>query len=200
MLKMSREIVLSIKSEHLCNILNGNKKLEIRKTVPKYFKGWVNLYCTLAKPYLTKESTYYETYNIPHFGDYDLNGKVVARFWFDKYKTYILEKAEVSMERYDKDIDEYNVPYEDLGKLNLDYRDILNYGKGKNLYAWNIKNLEIFETPKTLSEFKIANPDVSNIGSFGWAFDEEELPQRIPLKKAPQSWCYVYVEGETKNE
>ena len=44
---MTKSLMLSIRPEHLVNILNGNKTLEIRKTVkPKDFIGWVYIYCT----------------------------------------------------------------------------------------------------------------------------------------------------------
>ena len=42
----------------------------------------------------------------------------------------------------------------------------------------------------------VTNPDVSNIGAFGWAYTKEELPDYIPLTKAPQSYQYVYLKGE----
>lgn len=43
-----KAIILSIKPEYALNILNGNKTLELRKSVPKGFKGWVYCYVTKA--------------------------------------------------------------------------------------------------------------------------------------------------------
>ena len=34
-------ILLSVRPEHALNILNGTKTLELRKTIPHDFKGWV---------------------------------------------------------------------------------------------------------------------------------------------------------------
>ena len=42
---MNKELMISIQPKHLVNILNGNKTLELRKTVPKDYKGWVYIYC-----------------------------------------------------------------------------------------------------------------------------------------------------------
>ena len=44
-----KQLLMSIQPQHLYNILRGNKTLEIRKQIPKGFKGWVNLYCTKGK-------------------------------------------------------------------------------------------------------------------------------------------------------
>lgn len=52
---MTKSLMISIQPKHLVNILNGNKTLELRKTVPKDFKGWVYIYCTKGKPKLIKE-------------------------------------------------------------------------------------------------------------------------------------------------
>ena len=41
-----KAILLSIRPEHALNILNGDKTLELRKRVPKDFKGWVYVYVT----------------------------------------------------------------------------------------------------------------------------------------------------------
>ena len=50
--EIKREILLSIKPEHLVKILNGEKTLEIRKTVPKCeLPCRVRLYCTKATNY-----------------------------------------------------------------------------------------------------------------------------------------------------
>ena len=92
-------ILMSIQPKHLVNILNGKKTLEIRKSVPKDFKGWVYIYCTKGKPYLYKNKgiwfVSYENLNIPLLDiDFRHNGKVVARFWFDDYDDIIYKENE----------------------------------------------------------------------------------------------------------
>src|SRR5690606_4682561 len=84
-----------------------------------------------------------------------LNGKVVFRFWFDEYITY----------KYDEDDNTYFATRpQDYGyhaeevfkRLYLSLDEFKTYSKGKNLYAWHIKQLEVFDTPKELRDFYIA--------------------------------------------
>ena len=86
---MNKSLMLSIQPKHLVNILNGNKTLELRRNVPKDFKGWVYLYCTKGKPYIRELGDNYFT-ECSKVDVYKLNGKVVARFWFDE--TYYIKQ------------------------------------------------------------------------------------------------------------
>lgn len=180
---MSKEIVLSIKPEHLENILEGKKTLELRKTVPKNFVGWVNLYCTKSM-FLVDVLPFYEAMDVPleaRGNDrYDtlpkswntvmhgtpIQGKIVARFWFDNYidlSYYRLDNRDIEFNKFDNTIENIDLEKE----LCLSWSEIekySNYGE-KAIYAWHIKNLEIFDTPKKLEDFG--------------------------LKRAPQSWCYA---------
>ena len=47
-----KAILMSIRPQHLVNILNGKKTIELRKQFPSDYRGWVYCYCTLGKPYL----------------------------------------------------------------------------------------------------------------------------------------------------
>ena len=92
---MTKAILLSVRPEHALNILYKIKTLEIRKRIPKGFKGWVYMYITKAKhknDYLFGELDLSDDYKNIAYGDKwlaltrdKLNGKVVARFWFDEY-------------------------------------------------------------------------------------------------------------------
>lgn len=53
-----------------------------------------------------------------------------------------------------------------------------DYGKGATLYGWHISKLEIYDTPKQLSEFKGLRKT-----KFGYA--------PVEIKRPPQSWCYA---------
>jgi hypothetical protein len=113
-----KAILMSIKPEHLVKILNKQKTLELRKSVPTNFVGWVYLYCTKAKPYLAFESVDYDDsfghsatdcgYSIQNnIDDFDkleseiLNGKIEGRFWFDEYEKVSLQLVDKS--GYDED-------------------------------------------------------------------------------------------------
>lgn len=223
---MKRELMISIQPKHLVNILNGNKTLELRKSVPKDYKGWVYIYCTKGIKdikgrvyiYRTKsggllvDNTSWINYLIKsdfvkkdytesprfhtlkkleeHIYGSVRNTKVVARFWFDEYETYNHDNHGVGLYT---DVAEYNVMYDDLEKLCLDYREIEDYGKGKDLYAWHIKKLEIFDTPLSLSDFYKANLYAS--GQVIKEYEKQSNDFSYRLQRPPQSWQYVYSEN-----
>ena len=185
-----RAILLPIKPEHAFNILKGNKTLELRKTIPKGFKGWVYCYVTKAKPELLKiDKGHYKLSQCNTNAFNKINGTIPFRFWFDEYETYHLYNYGVCLYT---DVVEYNIMYDDLEKLCLDYREIEKYGKGKDLYAWHIKNLEVFEKPMQLSDFMVELKR-----DYGYGAPNRAISRDIYiLKKAPQSWQYVWVEGK----
>ena len=123
-----KAILISIKPKYVAKILNGEKTIEIRKTMPKCdLPIDVYIYCTKqnAKHYIKNK-----IYNSM------INGKVVAKF--------TLNKVEEITNRYCKGmlIDSCLTNYE------------LNEYLGNNIgYAWHISNLGIFDKPKELSEF-----------------------------------------------
>ncbi len=194
---MTKSLMLSIRPEHLVNILNGYKKLELRKTVPKDYKGWVYCYCTKNKPYLGKNHDgNIGLYNIPAFGHFnkggDLNSKVVARFWFDEY-TKIDNDVLVTIANETEWSSEETDTNELLKNACISIYDALEYSKGKDLYAWHIKKLEIFDEPLELSDFIVGLNYLGDIIP----------PTYKRLKKAPQSYQYVYtkeLENEKENE
>ena len=203
---MTKSILLAIQSQHAVKILNGEKTLELRKSVPKGFVGWVYIYVTKSKPYLGRNENYgwqhkdrfgYALYNIPHFGDLklndgigDLNGKIVARFWFDEYD--IIEKLDL-YDRYELGIFKGKfkgkigepLGWNDCKRLCLEEDEIYNYIKKKRGYAWHIKKLEIFDVPKELGDFYTKSKD----SVYSMTFINQVI-------KAPQSWMYVYQNGE----
>lgn len=159
---MTKSILISIRPEHLINILNGKKTLELRKTAPfPLGRGrWVYLYCTKGGKGLFKDNDYFLFHN--GNSSISLNGKVVARFWFDTLDNY--EKDDV-MNWHDGDLN--------LKNLCLTWSEVMNYAfdyKRDSVYAWHIKNLEIFDEPMSLSDLNIKRP--------------------------PQSWQYINVKEE----
>lgn len=185
-----KAILISIKPKWVAKILNGEKTIEIRKTMPKCeLPIDVYIYCTKDK----------ETIAINPYGGYAtipnkykneyFNGKVVAKFTLNKVE-------EITP------FEEYESPFGMAYKLKenkiiccqkaqLTYDEYNHYLKGKNGYAIHISDLEIFK-PKELSEF------------YPYCKDEKceyrnnhcSICYRTPLTKAPQSWCYVEVEDE----
>jgi predicted transcriptional regulator len=191
---MSKAILISINPQHVLNILNKSKTLEIRKSIPKDFKGWVYGYVTKSKPYLyhlEEDNTYLIDYKHEGMWGDTLNGAIPFRFWFDEY--YEINKITTSNNYYfPKSRDYNNLPYNMvLDKLCLSNHQIWDYGKGKDLYAWHIKKLEIFDRPMQLSEFYVKKHIEEDLKWYGViTYYEEEL------KRPPQSYQYVWVKGE----
>lgn len=202
---MTKGILLSIRPEHVYNILNGDKTLELRKRVPKDFVGWVYVYVTKAiKDY--KQSYYYQPKGKEEI--FRLHGNIPLRFWFDEYEEtsfdYIIHLDDINgfdEDDYDGcDIYGRPNPFDDnlmndyLSKFQISYNDFMNYVGNKIAFAWHIKNLEIFDTPKQLSEFVYASDKVSaNKPPLYGDLIDGKVKFIYELAKAPQSYQYVYV-------
>lgn len=143
-----KSIMISIQPKWCAKIESGVKTIEVRKTRPKIetpFKCYI--YMTLAKPYCYEFA-----------GDGMMkakNGKVIGEFVCDE----IIE---------DKHGEYAHVFYKD-GLRTLEEQK--KYGKNNPLYGWYISELEIYDKPKELGEFK-------NI-------------KEQPIVKPFQSWGYV---------
>lgn len=180
---MNKAILISIRPEHLVNILNGAKTLELRKNAPFPFSQgrWVYLYCTKGGSELVRRFGHYWINN-PFYYPNNLNGKVVARFWLDTISLIdndVLVTIGNKTEWTSEETDTYFL----LEKMKLSVWDALEYLKSKDGYAWHIKNLEIFE-PFALSELYQWNDNTINC---------LHPSDHCRLTRAPQSWQYVYI-------
>lgn len=174
---MKNSVLISIQPKWCELIASGKKTVEVRKTRPKIetpFKCYV--YCTKNRDMLwvLKKSERIYTDKIASIinakdvgGATKVNGTVIGEFICDCIGEYWFDKT-------DTDIEEY----EDVQLSCLSANDILAYGKGKELYYWNISDLVIYDKPKELSEF-IGIRYLKN------GFEVREL------ERPPQSWCYV---------
>lgn len=198
-----KSILISIQPQWVEKILNGEKTIEIRKTIPKCeLPCKVYIYCTQAKPYLYRlddDDNFELTNNLrPHedcfVKDYNaLNGKIVAEFTlknmvkFDIKSIMFLGKSQELMQK------------SCLGGLSL-----RKYLGDKVGYSWAIDNLKIYDKPKELSEFSGFIPNnkcKKHENGFACdkcdAYDKEHETClalyycRKPIKRPPQSWCYV---------
>lgn len=198
MMSLEKVIVISIRPEHSLNTLNGSKTLELRKSIPKGFVGWVYGYVTKGKPYLINKDILSEFYELRDkylvaYLDEDLNATIPFRFWFDEYIGY----------KYYEDDDTYfakrpqDFVYhaeEVLKRLCLSRDEFKTYGNGKDLYAWHIKKLEVFDKPMQLSEF-YRDYEVLSHDKYGNEIYSNDTPY-FQLKRGPQSWQYAYISGE----
>ena len=119
------------------------------------------------------------------------NGTIIGEFtcnyiityWFAEHLVYPTPAYDGDPSIYDCGAG-YWITFEECEKACLDYDQLVAYGKGKDLYGWLISNLFIYEEPKELKEFS-----------------KSGFNRVVPLKRPPQSWCYVDVsEGECGDE
>lgn len=151
---MAKAVLISIRPEWAEKILFGKKTLEVRKTRPCLetpFKCYI---------YYTKSVM---------IGLRGKPGYVVGEFVCDRVET-----IKAATEPYGI----YDVDDDFVAQTGLVDGALWGYGKGATLYGWHISKLEIYDTPKPLSEFKGLRKT-----KFGYA--------PVEIKRPPQSWCYV---------
>lgn len=201
-----KAVLLSIQSRWCGLIASGKKTIEIRKTKPKIetpFK--VYIYCTNDKRnhFWTGKRYSYADERSHNAFDKDGNGKVIGEFICDEIRKYY----PIS------NIDPINKPYGDdiLASSCVSAEELNDFawsgsGYGK-LYGWHISaELKIYNKPKALSEFgALCDEDCPNCEF--WKCDMVNQHERDmdctnssyplrPLKRPPQSWCYVEVMGK----
>jgi len=200
-----KSIVISIRPEHALDILKGSKTLELRKSVPKDFVGWVYGYVTKSG----KRLAYEKQPKHPHYilsnsdGVNSANGRIPFRFWFDEYIKLEWLDPSLNIKRNDVNYYNYYALFENiynnvewiLPNLCLTKQQVIDYGKERDLYAWHIKKLEIFDKPMQLEEFQNYMPKSNDIPEALITSSWQILHQ--PLTKAPQSYQYVWVKGES---
>lgn len=204
-----KAIMISVQPQWVEKILNGEKTIEIRKTMPKCeLPCKVYIYCTKAKNrfdtcVIHNKNKDKKDYSFCEIG----NGKVVAEFTLDKVDTidicdpYIFrnEKQEDWMwfKAYACLEPEKIMDYIGYGSDHDGWGD--EYAKG---YALYIDNLKIYDKPKDVSEFYSAKEcpfkdwgDVDNIGCWEscceiWSRGECRFGN-LQLQRPPRNYCYV---------
>jgi hypothetical protein len=178
---MQKAILISIRPEWVEKILNGEKTIEIRKSMPKCeLPIDVYIYCSkddmnLYKYYRNKISgDVTESFNDGWIVTKDnlsgewttgffnifyhkLNAKVVAKFTLNKVsdvlKNYKYKSNGKTYVNYISNCGEINW----CQKACLSPLELENYLSLKNGYAWHIENLQIFDKHMELSEFYKGN-------------------------------------------
>jgi len=180
---MKKAIMISIQPQWVEKILNGEKTIEIRKTIPNCeLPVKVYVYCTKQRPYLLDLRKYphmpfnydlvdccYQKYN-----EHNLNGKVVAEFTLNKVDTFDFAYSEWA----------YNVApagskmpmSEDTfirlanTKGCLTNEDLIKYFGDEDYVAnlWYIDDLIIYDKPKELSHFETAYERWKKPNIGGW--------------------------------
>ncbi len=207
-----KAVMLSIQPKYCSLIAGGKKTIEVRKTRPKLstpFKCYI--YCTKSNEMLwilNKKDRQRFKGNIAQIfnakdvgGASKANGKVIGEFVCDKiyqYSTYNFEGINISDEAMTtgsclskNELKNYESP-----KVIKDFSVNL-YG----VYGWHISDLVIYDEPRELSEFYVKCDDgcedcdlwkYVRVNSEEYDMDcSSDIYGYKPLKKPPQSWCYV---------
>ena len=189
-----KTIMISIRPRHVADILNHKKSVEIRKTFPKEFlqkkryKSYtVYIYCTKSTK---KEKLYFSMFH----GDYRtaehvdhkhriLNGLIVAKFKLNRIGIVSPLSTKYWCE-----------------EACLSETELLTYLNGEEGYAWYIDDLEIFNKPMELTNFKRVKWEKCDVKDKNGLYQCDKCPYgnkylyecnyEKPLKAA-QSWCYV---------
>lgn len=173
-----RNILISIKPEWVEKILNGEKTIEIRKSIPKCkLPCKVYIYCTKGKDLWmhNKETIILGNTNLT---SYLLNGKVVAEFILKHFNKFDYDGLVF-----------YEMKDLMLKQSCLTDLELKKYAKNKTCYAWHIKSLKIYDNPKELSEFDRPEIDLASEDCrYGVTCP---MYKHKKLKRPPQSWCYV---------
>lgn len=184
-----KAVMLSIKPKYCELIASGKKTIEVRKSKPRIetpFKCYI--YCTKEK----------------HKGKYLHTSNKIGRllFWHNKgdcevicqpedtsYTAYACNGKVIGEFVCDAIIVDKTFGHDDLfnAATCLSIAEAAAYCTKKGIYGWHISDLVIYDKPKELSEFYKHDNTYDN--AFGWVF--EDRPKKVPIKRPPQSWCYV---------
>lgn len=206
-----KSVMISIQPQWVEKILNGEKTIEIRKTMPKCeLPIKVYIYCTKGKnsligitrkgeelPYsdgqIADKDVFYTIPKTPIERWSEL-GKVVAEFTLNKItkhdKNFI--DCEDNLCYNFKVCDVKNAGFETDCLSLIDFDNFVeDYGKGKTLYGWHIDNLKIYDKPKELSEFILPNKKNCKTCFFYSDICNKVCEEtKLHLFRPPQSWCY----------
>ena len=195
-----KSVLISIKPKWVEKIASGEKTIEVRKTRPKIetpFKCYI---------YATKPKKYYKVSRFMATSDenlYLVNGKIKMdngfAYWGDGVDCEYLNRKVIGEfvcnhilhSNENAFIGEKPLTQFVLKQSCLTMEELNDYRSNKNIYAWEIRNLKIYDKPKELSEFKhwVNNKDYD-----GWNEQRTKIIKGFvlrPLTRPPQSWCYV---------
>lgn len=210
-----KSVLLSIRPNWCEKIFNGEKTMEVRKTCPKLEPPFeVLVYCTMPKKRWSvgHQIFYNDTlYTLPtgelkigdalelradwmrkYNEDNFLNGKVIGSFVCDKVE-------EIPCYLDAGTYPEYLIEKEELNKTCLSYDELFDYLNGKDGCGWHITEPKLFDKPKMVTEFAVYGRCAQECSEYDicMKYDSEETRvecpdfAKAPLKRAPQSWCYV---------
>ena len=173
-----RAVLISIRPEWVARITSSKKTLEVRKNMPKLEQPF--------KCYIYETQGRTETPWIDEDGHtiFKGRGQVIGEFVCDRIAPIVQATEPYGI---------YDVDDDFVAQTGLVNGALWDYGKGATLYGWHISKLEIYDAPKSLSEFRrICDKECNCDGCAKyWANGGDCGINSLQIKRPPQSWCYV---------
>ena len=179
-----KAVLISIQPKWCELIASGKKTVEVRKTAPKIATPFkVYIYCTSVKAMPLEE--YVRIHRATGGMIDDWHDNVIGEF--------VCRNIDFLSERdLFEGMDEIsNSLIEEYSCLSID--ELLQYkGKKEEIYGWHISDLVIYDNPKELSEFSHTQEYINSIKNsvVHWEYGIDDEIWK-PMKRPPQSWCYV---------
>lgn len=193
---MSKAVLASLKPYFYYLVGEGIKGVEVRKNYPKAEDWSKDTYFYMSrdeKSFAKIPKEFQEKYR-KHFGKVGLRfvcDRVIGTCsWRLKGKTGFCAK---------RTEEETNLPI--TACLTLEEIEQYAGSEGRGIYAWHITDLVVYDEPRELSDFatvcdgedayKCSECEYFNLLEKGISIYKCLCNHLKPLKRPPQSWCYV---------
>lgn len=210
-----KSVLISIQPKWCHKIIDGKKKIEVRKTKPKLATPFkVYIYCS-AGNYDWRKDPWTTAYRPANSEITNMSQMVIGEFVCDKF--YLIKNRGGSFSIAGE---EQSVTNEIARQSCLDYDDMVSYFGNKDGYGWHISDLKIYDKTRELSEFWAYNEELhkrydseedfccyNDTNEYGEALTdcgdaynnilncyrcwEEWSGWCHNVTRPPQSWCYV---------
>lgn len=187
-------VLISIHPKWCDKIVSGEKTVEIRKTAPKIatpFKCYI--YCTESGKYRNRKSVKTIWINRGTEQRFIGNGNIIGEFVCDEvYKIDNLGRKFL----IGNDVALTNT----VAKAScLDFSDMAAYaGDRKVLFAWHISKIQIYDEPRTLSDYSRFCDGLCFCSSKRYRCEKASKYSEMHycdhlkrISRPPQSWMYV---------
>lgn len=203
-----KSVLISIRPKWCDLIASGRKTIEVRRTRPKIetpFKCYI--YATKATKWFhsgiiltSDELLWLSNGKIKMCDGFELgvdgedyqcvNGKVIGEFICNNVDEYTFSHYNA----------EYRVTHVEQEAMCLNQPELILYGKGKTLYGWHISDLKIYDKPRELSEFAVADKEAIRQCEYReqsyYAFTDTGYIKNGFYCKKKDDWCF----GECKRK
>lgn len=173
-----KSIMISIKPEWVEKIINKEKTVEIRKTMPKCkLPIKVYIYETKGK---FKKGFYNNLDHKVHYCEYFGKGKIVAEFLLDKVECFTTDYRQ-NKQQTSRICEQSCLSFNEMAEYETN---------SPCLYAWHISHLNIYDKPKLLQEFFKPCDGCDKLNTDRCTEEISYCKAKV-FTRPPQSWCYT---------